>query len=151
MPSADPLASIPHGSVVVAVDGSKHAARALTWAVSHARLVARPLAVVHCAAHSDPPGVLTEAARAVEVLAEGVEVSVHRVAEDPRQVLIEASHTAHVLVLGSRGRGAIRSALLGSVSSAVSRHARCPVVICRPGPRQDHNRRRSGRSQVAAR
>lgn len=37
-----------------------------------------------------------------------------------------------MIVLGSRGRGAVRSMLLGSVSAAVSTHADCPVVVCRP-------------------
>jgi nucleotide-binding universal stress UspA family protein len=38
-----------------------------------------------------------------------------------------------VIVLGSRGRGALRSAVLGSVSRTLARSARCPVVIVPPG------------------
>jgi nucleotide-binding universal stress UspA family protein len=38
-----------------------------------------------------------------------------------------------MVVLGSRGRGRLTSRTLGSVSASVSRHAACPVVVCRPG------------------
>jgi nucleotide-binding universal stress UspA family protein len=54
-------------------------------------------------------------------------------------VLVDASTHAFELVMGSRGRGALGSLLLGSVSAAVARHAACPVVVCRPvgpGPRR---------------
>ncbi len=53
---------------------------------------------------------------------------------DPRSILLELSTQAHLMVLGSRGRGALTSLLLGSVSSAVSAHAECPIVVCRPVP-----------------
>lgn len=36
-----------------------------------------------------------------------------------------------VVVVGSRGRGAIRRALMGSVSTHVVNHAPCPVVVVR--------------------
>jgi nucleotide-binding universal stress UspA family protein len=36
---------------------------------------------------------------------------------------------AHVMVLGTRGRGGLRRALLGSVSDHVVRHAPCPVLV----------------------
>ena len=36
-----------------------------------------------------------------------------------------------LIVMGSRGRGRIRRALLGSVSESVVRHAHCPVTIVR--------------------
>jgi nucleotide-binding universal stress UspA family protein len=52
---------------------------------------------------------------------------------DPREVLIDASRDAAMVVLGSRGRGRLRSLLLGSVSAAVSQHAACPVIVHRPG------------------
>jgi nucleotide-binding universal stress UspA family protein len=38
---------------------------------------------------------------------------------------------AGLIVMGSRGRGKLRRALLGSVSDAVVRHAHCPVTIVR--------------------
>lgn len=40
---------------------------------------------------------------------------------------------ADVVVVGSRGRGAIKRALLGSVSTHVTANAPCPVVVVRAG------------------
>lgn len=40
---------------------------------------------------------------------------------------------ADVIVVGSRGRGAIKRALLGSVSAHVTNNAPCPVVVVRAG------------------
>jgi nucleotide-binding universal stress UspA family protein len=38
---------------------------------------------------------------------------------------------AGLIVMGSRGRGGVRRALMGSVSDSVVRHAHCPVLIMR--------------------
>jgi nucleotide-binding universal stress UspA family protein len=46
----------------------------------------------------------------------------------PAAVLIEASHGAELLVVGSRGRGEFAGMLLGSVGEHCTTHAYCPVV-----------------------
>jgi nucleotide-binding universal stress UspA family protein len=48
------------------------------------------------------------------------------------QELVDRSRDADLLVVGSRGRGAVRSALLGSVALHCATHARCPVLVVHP-------------------
>ncbi|MEU9832398.1 universal stress protein [Streptosporangium sp. NPDC048047] len=55
------------------------------------------------------------------------------VCEHPVVALREASETADLLVVGSRGLGRLGSAVLGSVGHGVLHHARCPVVVV-PSP-----------------
>ena len=45
--------------------------------------------------------------------------------------LLDEAKDADLVVIGSRGRGALGSTLLGSVSHSVAQHAICPVVIIR--------------------
>ena len=52
-----------------------------------------------------------------------------RAAEEIVEVAEEIG--AGLIVMGSRGYGRLRRALLGSVSDAVVRHAQCPVTIVR--------------------
>jgi len=68
------------------------------------------------------------------VAAKAPDLEIHDVlhVSDPREVLLELSRNASIVVLGSRGRGSVRSLLLGSVGVAVSKHAHCPVVVLRP-------------------
>jgi nucleotide-binding universal stress UspA family protein len=56
---------------------------------------------------------------------------------DPREAVIEAATKAgtDLIVLGARGLGAVASFLLGSVSLGITRHAPCPVLVCRGTPR----------------
>ena len=143
------------GSIVCGVDGSADAARALHWAAAQAAIERRPLAVV-AAAGVDRVGTLTwaggagtlviptaelvagvttvaeSAAAAIRIQRPELDVVAHAAPGDPSDVLTELSETAHLVVLGSRGRGALGSKLLGSVSTTVSRHASCPVIVCRP-------------------
>lgn len=129
--SPSPLSSADlTGCVVAGVDGSEHATRALRWAADQADLEGRSLALV--AVGESAVQSLTDAMAAARALHPDLEVRALAASGDPRQVLMDASDRAHLLVLGSRGRGAVASLLLGSVSSAVSAHAGCPVVVCRP-------------------
>ena len=49
----------------------------------------------------------------------------------PEVVALAAEIGAGLIVMGSRGRGGIRRALMGSVSDSVVRHAHCPVLVVR--------------------
>ncbi len=148
------LTPVPDGSIVVGVDGSEGAAMALEWAVGHAGLTHRPLALVHGwdgipSVWLDQVGVdhatlqaevqaaatelvATAAARVAELDPEVEVVQVVR-HEDARALLAGLSADAALTVLGSRGRGPISALVLGSVSSAVAGHGHGPVVVVRPG------------------
>lgn len=153
------------GSIVVGIDGSEGAARALSWAVEQARVDNRPLTLLHSGGESllrntlllEAGGIdheaLFERLRAAEVelmkrsAAEVTATSPRQVVDvmivgtDVRTALVEASHRAHMVVLGSRGRGPVASVLLGSVSRHVVAHATCPVMVCR-GPARGGRPRR---------
>nr|WP_272902385.1 universal stress protein [Brevibacterium daeguense] len=49
----------------------------------------------------------------------------------PAEVLVRASDTADVLVIGSRGRGGFAGLLLGSTSQSVLPYAQCPTMVVR--------------------
>lgn len=143
--------------IVVGVDGSAHAERALHWAMREAAFRSAPLTVLHVHPVStsiwgSAPLTYPEADRrgedkarqAVEEMVEKAaaqfgsdrpEVTVQVVSGTAAGVLIDASGDADLLVLGSRGSGGFSRLLLGSVSTQAAQHARCPVVIL-PDPQR---------------
>jgi nucleotide-binding universal stress UspA family protein len=83
-------------------------------------------------------GAVSEAEAALARTAEalhGAKVEQSVVQGDPGAVLCEQAEAlgADVVVVGSRGRGALKRALLGSVSSHVVHNAPCPVLVVREG------------------
>jgi nucleotide-binding universal stress UspA family protein len=60
------------------------------------------------------------------------EVTVHVRRGRPSEVLTEVSQRAAVLVVGHRGRGALASAVLGSVGLHCVLHANCLVTVVPP-------------------
>jgi nucleotide-binding universal stress UspA family protein len=141
------------GRVVVGVDGSPESCAALTFAVTEARLRDLPLRVV-CAWAPSPSTYVGEAFTATpdafvgaeqhaddvvrEALArvphDDVAVEAFAVEGDAAGVLVEQASDAELLVVGSRGLGAAKRLVLGSVSTEVAQRAPCPVTIV-PGHR----------------
>jgi nucleotide-binding universal stress UspA family protein len=134
------------GTIVVGVDGSPGAREALRFAVEEARLRSASIKAVFAWAipfvadvpsgllpslladfREDAVKILDEAVAEVET--SGVEIE-RVVVEGPAGgALVEASQTAELLVVGSRGRGGFKGLLLGSVSQQCAHHGCCPVVI----------------------
>jgi nucleotide-binding universal stress UspA family protein len=77
---------------------------------------------------------LEDARRHVDALAEREEDESRIAAAPPASLIVDAARSsgADLIVVGSRGRGPLKAALLGSVSREVVRHAPCPVVVVPP-------------------
>lgn len=137
-------------TIVVGVDGSPDAARALEWAIDEAKRRGMKVLLVHGvevgAVAASPYGggsvleqledsgrvLLGEAMETVK--AAGLPVDCRMEIGSGAHALIEASRGAELLVVGSRGHGGFVGMLLGSVSNACTHHAHCPVVVIRPEP-----------------
>jgi len=141
--------------IVVGIDGSHNASRALDWAIAEAALRKADLTVI--TVHPVPasywtgqptllPGDETKLAEvrksadeavgnAVAAQGDTQPASVTVKAEHgfPATVLIDAYGDSDLLVVGSRGGGGFGALAMGSVSSQVVHHAKCPVVIVPAG------------------
>lgn len=71
----------------------------------------------------------SESEQLSEALPAELEVDTHVFEGDPALLLVGRSQELGLLVLGSRRYGPLKSVLLGSVSSHVSRNAYCPVLV----------------------
>ncbi|WP_120004204.1 universal stress protein [Nesterenkonia muleiensis] len=134
--------------VLVGFDGSKHAFLALHYAARAAQRGEVPLTVV--SAYTIPVGVYTalaalpdaQEARVKSQIAQSTldeareylkdypgKVTYRAEGGDAAGVLVELSERAQLVVVGARGRGGFFGRLLGSVSSALPAHAKCPTVV----------------------
>ncbi|WP_306355680.1 MULTISPECIES: universal stress protein [unclassified Nocardia] len=135
--------------ILAAVDGSAISYQAVGWAAAEADLRGCPLHIITSYAipvskvpvtslgaaelawvREDGNRVLTEAAAIARHTAPGdLTVTTELIFEPITTTLIGRSRGARLVVLGNRGRGALRRAVLGSVSTSLTRHAHCPVVV----------------------
>jgi nucleotide-binding universal stress UspA family protein len=140
-----PLSATP-GRIVVGVDGSAGADLAVDWAAAAAHRSGARLEIVGSWVFPGSAGmVYTVDVGLPDVARQAVDAAVARagalapdvavdgvVSEDPPAVaLVQRSRHADMVVVGSRGVGAFRGILLGSVSLYAATHARCPVVVAR--------------------
>ncbi|WP_431979926.1 universal stress protein [Streptomyces qinglanensis] len=141
-------------AVTVGLDGSSESIAAAEWAAREASVLDRPLRLVHVwdavpeaypeLAGADARRLWAERARfdprelVRRIRADRPELSVETAQPcgDPVRVLCEAADEAELLVLGSRGLGALTGFVVGSVSQSVVARSRCPAVLVRAGQAQ---------------
>lgn len=122
------------GPVLLCYDGSDHAEHAVRRSAS---LLGRRSAIVLHAAGTGSADTMAENGRRLAVDAGFDPVSVADDAAGPaaEAILAQAdAASAAAIVVGSRGRTATTSTILGSVSSRVAHHVRHPLLVVRPGP-----------------
>ncbi|MEU7874423.1 universal stress protein [Dactylosporangium sp. NPDC049140] len=121
------------GPVVVGVDGSASGDHALGLAFEEAQERGRALVAVR--AYPDSADEARERVALEDSLANwagkfpDVQVAELVAPGRPAAVLVDASHTATLVVVGSRGHGGFAGLLLGSVGQQLMHHADCPVLI----------------------
>ena len=134
--------------ILVATDGSREAQLAATTAADLANTTNSELHVVHVGQFEptflaqtevepaelerEAQSQLDEEVRSVEEAGGTVKEAYLRLGKADEEVVELAERMGiGLIVMGSRGRGRIRRALMGSVSESVVRHAHCPVTIVR--------------------
>ncbi len=136
--------------ILVGVDGSEHADRALEFAAEEAALREARLLVVCAwelptlvapliayppesseAFRNDAESIARAAVAKVADLHPSVRCEGRAMQGHPAEILLAEGEGADMIVVGHRGRGGFASLVLGSVVQHVVHHARCPVVIVR--------------------
>jgi nucleotide-binding universal stress UspA family protein len=140
--------------ILVAVDGSPFAERALKYAIELTKEYRAKLIIVHVvlrrfyAVTPSEAGVLATTVFVKELESEGREIITKAEAQVknegieyetkllqgvPADEIIRTAQSEKVdlIVVGSRGLTEVRAFLLGSVSDKVSHHSKCPVLIVR--------------------
>jgi nucleotide-binding universal stress UspA family protein len=152
-------AGSPSDPVMVCVDGSEHAMRAAATGLALVRDPANVTVVVVAPEH-DPmlvtgggfagsvvsPEEMVDLERHTEEEAQRVAhnaveelgvpdaaIQILRGAPGPALCAFAADIHARAIIMGTRGRGGIKRAVLGSVADHVVRNAPCPVIVTGPG------------------
>jgi nucleotide-binding universal stress UspA family protein len=155
--TADPMPDTIR-QVVAGVDGSEAATHAALWAAREAEIRGVPLTLVHALgitegaaptagaagapgapAHPlEPDPVLDAALTAIGAHHPEVPTAAQRSALPPAERLTELTGPGTLVVVGTRGHGSFVGMLLGSVSRALVKHTRGPLIVVR-GPRAGRN------------
>ena len=134
--------------ILLATDGSREAELAATTAVDlagrtnselHVIYVEPALPMIADFADPGPERTAPESRRLLDEQVERIREAGGTVAEahlrlgrpDDQIVRVSEELGAGLIVVGSRGHGGVRRALIGSVSDSVVRHAHCPVLVVR--------------------
>ena len=143
--------------ILLAIDGSKEATLAASTAIELAERTDSELHIVYVNSKTElstPPGwKVFDAdlpARLKQAAEEEARIKldeqVQRIREAGSEITGEHARLGHpdaeivelaeelgvgLIVVGSRGHGGVRRALMGSVSDSVVRHAHCPVLVVR--------------------
>ena len=132
--------------IIVGIDGSAHAWRALDWAADYAVRHRLPLRLVHGSRVLGPDGTIPEdalqrlvaeredmlgdARRHVLKQNPGLDdVTTELIPKDPGSALVDGSEEAALVAVGSRGLGGFEGLLFGSVGLHTAANARCPVLV----------------------
>jgi nucleotide-binding universal stress UspA family protein len=141
--------------IVVGFDGSEQSQAALNWAIDEARqrngqirLVTAwnkpPMAWYPAVLETAEGEIVTEEspeqiagalqAGALKTAADGGVTATGQVLKDdsPASAILGVARDADLIVVGSRGHGGFPGLHLGSVSTQVTNHAPCPVLVVRP-------------------
>ena len=130
----DTFLSIFPTKILLATDGSKDAELAATTAADLAKSTNSELHVLHV---GEAPTFLAQKELEEEVgmipQSGAQEIQAHLEFGRPDTAIVEMAEElgAGLIVMGSRGLGGVRRALLGSISDSVVRHAPCPVMVVR--------------------
>ena len=135
------------------MDGSASALSAARWGAAEALVRGRGLTLAHAIippvvgggfSAGMPPrldildtmreSAITELARIAESLP-GDDIIIEVQIGSAAELMLLASQTAELVVLGSRGHGGFKGLLIGSVGTQVASHADCPTVVLRESPR----------------
>jgi nucleotide-binding universal stress UspA family protein len=135
--------------ILLATDGSEEANLAASTAAELAKDTDSELHIIHvgqvvptflAATEEEPGRTAREARRTLDEQVQRIEVGHETVAQAHLRyggvaeevVALAEDIEAGLIAMGSRGRGGIRRALMGSVSDSVVRHAHCAVLVVRP-------------------
>jgi nucleotide-binding universal stress UspA family protein len=142
--------------IIVGVDGSHYSQRALEWGMNEAAIRHVPVTVVsvylpvagywgRTVSYQGDRIVAKRARQAAQEAADKalaalgddrpVSVTVEAVSGNPGEEILNAARGADMIVVGTRGAGGFARLLMGSVSTHLTYHATCPVVVIPPEDR----------------